>query len=450
MKLLPVLFLWLALALVAPAQNWPSFRGAHASGVAESAHPPATWNAETASNVLWKTAIPGLAHSSPVVWGERVFVTTAISANADTPFEYGLTDTAAAAKDVSPHTWRVYCLDKQSGRILWEKSVHSGVPKVRRHVKASQANSTPATDGQYLVALFGSEGLFCFTLEGKLLWQKDLGVLAGGWTPANGLQWGFGSSPVIYQQLVIVQCDTQDQSFIAAFSLKDGKEVWRTPRTEDTSWSTPTIASDFGAGAGRAGNRRGAELVTAGTKFYRGYDPLTGRELWRLADGADVKIPTPIVAHGLYFLGGGSAQEKLNFFAVRAGSQGELKATPEGGVAWHSQAIKPHVVTPIVVGDFLYVCTDTGILTQFEAKTGAAGYRARLGRGASFSASPVAADGRIYFASEDGEVFVIKAGAQFELLARNPVGEVMLATPAISGSLLIVRGQHHVFAFKEK
>jgi len=427
--------IWLAGS--AYAQNWPSFRGQRASGVADGTNPPVTWDAEKSVNIAWKTAIPGLAHSSPVVWGDRIFVTTAISSNEKTPFEYGLIDTAASAKDASKHIWRVYCLDKNSGRILWDKTVHEGVPKVQRHTKASQANPTPATDGKYLVTFFGSEGLFCFDLDGKLLWQKDLGILNGGWTPAKGLEWGFGSSPVLYKNLVIIQCDIQGQSFLAAFNLKDGKQVWRTQREEDSSWSTPTILE----------TGSGAELVASGTKYHRGYDPLTGKELWRLADGADVKIPTPVAAHGLYFLGGGSSHEKLNFFAVRAGARGEIKSNE--ALAWQSNSIKPHVVTPIVYGDFLYVCTDSGILTQFNARSGEAGFRGRLGRGTAFNASPVAADGRIYFASEDGDVFVIKAGTTFELLARNPIGEVMLATPAITDRMLIVRGQHHVFGIRE-
>lgn len=424
------------LAGSAYAQNWPSFRGAQASGVADGMNPPVTWDAPKGTNILWKTPIPGLAHSSPIVWGNRIFITTAISGDPNSPFEYGLTDTAASAKDTTKHSWRVYCLDKNSGRVLWEKTAHEGVPKVSRHMKASHANSTPATDGKYLVAFFGSEGLFCFDLDGKQLWKQDLGLLDGGWSSAKGLQWGFGSSPVIFKNLVIVQCDTQGQSFLAAFNLKDGKQVWRTSREEDTSWSTPTINETGGQ----------AELVSSGTKFFRGYDPLTGKELWRLADGTDVKIPTPVTAHGLYFLGGGSANEKLKFFAVRAGTKGDVK--PNEGLAWQSSAIKPHVVTPIVYGDFLYTCSDSGILTQFNAKTGEAGFRGRLGRGAAFNASPVAADGRIYFASEDGEIFVIKAGATFELVARNPIGEVMMATPAITDRMLIVRGQHHVFGIK--
>ncbi|MFL6546962.1 MAG: PQQ-binding-like beta-propeller repeat protein, partial [Candidatus Udaeobacter sp.] len=176
-----------------------------------------------------------------------------------------------------------------------------------------------------------------------------------------------GSSPIIYKQLAIVQCDTQKRSFIAAFNLADGKRVWETPREEDSSWTTPVVyeANDH------------AELITSGTKFYRGYDPLTGKELWRLADGVDVKIPTPVVANGMYFLSGGDAHVKRTFYALHAGLKGEIKPDDSAGIAWQSPVIKPHIVTPIVYGDYLYVCTDNGVLTQYNAKTGEPGYRAR-------------------------------------------------------------------------
>lgn len=443
MKYLLALILCVAAAPSVDAQNWPSFRGPSASGVADGNNPPTTWDGEKSINILWTTPIPGLGHSSPVVWGDRVFITTAVSSAATSQFVHGMTETAESADDTSKHSWRVYCLDKNTGRIIWEKAVYEGTPKVKRHVKASHANSTPATDGKYLIVSFGSEGMYCFDLEGKLLWRQDLGVLDGGWTAGPDMHWGFGSSPIIYKHLAIVQCDTQNQSFIAAFNLADGKQVWRTPRQEDSSWSSPAIYE----------SKDHAELITSGTKFYRGYDPLTGKELWRLADGIDVKIPTPIAAHGLYFLTGGSAHERRTFYAVRAGVKGEIKPaeTPDGNasIAWQSPVIRPHIVTPIVYGDYLYICTDNGVLTQYQARTGAPTLRARLGNGGSFAASPVASDGKIYFANEDGEVFVIKAGSTYELLARNPLGEVMIATPAITGRMLIIRGEHHVFGIRE-
>ena len=440
MKLLFVLALCLASASLAHAQNWPAFRGPNGAGVGDGNNPPTTWDAEKSTNILWKTPIPGLGHSSPVIWKDRIFITTAISSATNSEFVHGLTDTGASANDASKHRWRVYCLDKNTGRIIWEKTIYEGVPKVKRHVKASHANSTPATDGKHLIVSFGSEGLYCFDFDGKLLWKQDLGVLDGGWSSDAESHWGFGSSPIIYKQLAIVQCDTQNQSFIAAFNLVDGKRVWQTAREEDSSWSTPTIYERQGR----------AELITSGTKYYRGYDPLTGKELWRMADGVDVKIPTPIATNDLYFLGGGSPDGRRAFYAVRAGIKGEIKPTDTQSIAWQNPQIRPHIVTPIVYDGYLYVCTDNGILSQYQATTGESTFRARLGHGASFSASPVAADGKLYFASEDGDVFVIKAGSTFELLARNAMGEVMIATPAITGKMIIIRGQNHVFGIGTK
>ena len=442
MRFLAALVLCVASVSLTYSQNWPSFRGHNGAGVGDGNAPPTAWDAEKSINVLWKTPIPGLGHSSPIVWGNRIFITTAVSSAADSQFVHGLTDTPASANDNSKHSFRVYCLDKNTGRIVWEKAIYEGVPKVKRHVKASYANPTPVTDGKKLVVSFGSEGLYCFDLEGKLLWQQDLGVLDGGWSSDPAFHWGFGSSPVIYKHLVIIQCDTQNQSYVAAFNLANGKRVWQTPREEDSSWSTPTIYE----------GKDSAELITSGTKYYRGYDPLSGKELWRLADGVDVKIPTPVAANDLYFLGGGSSNARHPFYAVRAGVKGEINPAEAGttSIAWQSLQIRPHIVTPIVYGEYLYACTDNGILSQYQAKTGESGFRVRLGGGGSFSASPVAADGKLYFVSEDGDVFVVKAGPQYELLARNAMGEVVMATPAIADKMIIIRGQNHVFGIGEK
>ena len=442
MKSLLAVALTLGLASAAYSQNWPSFRGQNGAGVGDGNNLPTTWDIEKSTNVFWKTPIPGLGHSSPIIWGDRIFVTTAVSSVPNSQFVHGLTETPASADDNSKHSFRVFCINKKTGQVMWEKVIYEGAPKTKRHVKASFANPTPATDGKNLIISFGSEGLYCFDLNGKLLWKLDLGTLDGGWTAGPDFHWGFSSSPLIYKQLVIVQCDTQNQSFVAAFNVSNGKRVWQTPRQEDSSWSTPTIYE----------GKDGTELITSGTKYYHGYDPLTGKELWRLADGVDVKIPTPIVANDLYFLGGGSSHERHSFLAVRAGVRGEIKLseTDAKNIAWQNTQIKPHIVTPIVYRDYLYVCTDNGIVSQYQAKTGEPTFRARLGSGGSFSASPVAAEGKLYFFSEDGDVFVIKADSRFELLARNAMGEVVMATPAIGGNMIIVRGQNHLFGIGAK
>src|SRR5262245_38306094 len=266
----------------AQAQNWPTFRGQNASGVADGKPLPASWDAEKNINLAWKVAIPGFGHSSPVVWGDKVFITTAVSSDPNATFRHGLFGDVDSAKDLSKQTWKIYALDKKTGKILWERVAWEGIPKTKRHIKSSFANSTPATDGRFVVAFFGSEGLFCYDLKGNLKWKQDLGVLDAGWFFDPDYQWGTASSPIIYQDLVIVQCDIQKGSFIAAYNLKNGKQVWRTSREEISSWGSPTIV---------AGPKR-VELVTNATKAVRGYDPLTGKELWKLTGNPEITATT--------------------------------------------------------------------------------------------------------------------------------------------------------------
>ena len=437
------LFLSLAVGSAAGvyAQNWPAFRGVNASGVADGAKTPITWNVERSQNILWKTGIPGLSHSSPIVWGNRVFVITAISSDAKARFD-AKDRGIGLANDDANHTWRIYALDKQTGRILWEKTAYEGVPRAKRHVKATQANSTPVTDGKYVVALFGSQGLACYDVNGKLLWKQDLGVLNPGLWDDPTSSWGHASSPVIYKDLVFVQADGHKQSFIAAFNLKDGKRAWRADRGEITSWSTPTINEAKGR----------TELIANGGRYVRGYDPSTGKELWRFADSdTQVKMQAPLVAGGLIYITGGYPPGR-QMWAFRSGAVGDisLKSGQETNdfIAWRSSKGSPYTPTPIIYQELLYVCADNGVLSAYEAKTGALVYQERLP--SSFSASPIAADGKLYLASQDGEVFVVKAGRKYELLATNPMGQALMATPAISHGMLIVRGENTIYAISER
>lgn len=434
---------WLCVAAVthAQAQNWPSFRGPGASGVVEG-KAPQTWDATKGVNIVWKTEIPGLAHSSPVIWGGRVYVTTAVSSDAKAVFKHGLYGDVDPSPDVSKHSWRVYCLDKRTGKVIWEKVAHEGTPKTKRHPKSSQASSTPVTDGKHVVAFFGSEGLYTYDADGKLLWKQDLGSLNAGWFYDPDYEWGGGSSPIIYKNLVIVQCDIQKNSFVAAYDINDGHRVWLTPREEIPSWGTPTIYE----------GQPHAELITHATKFIRAYDPMTGKELWRLSGNSEITTPTPFVAHNLIFITNGYRTVQP-IFAIRPGGSGDitLKEGQESSdfIAWSKKRGGPYMSTPVVYGDYLYVCSTQGIIACYNAKTGERLYQQRLGEGGAYSASPVAADGKVYFTSEDGDVFVVKAGPKYELLATNPIGEVCMASPAISDGMIFVRAEHHVFAFGE-
>src|SRR5207244_4941291 len=227
---------------VAAPLNWPSFRGADGTGVAEGQNPPVAWNGPKNESIRWKTPIPGLGHSCPVVWGDRVFVTTAVSSGeADPKIRVGNYGDVESVNDTSKHSWQVICLNRDSGQVLWTRTAYEGVPKIKRHLKGSQANCTPATDGRHVVACFGSEGLYCYDFAGKLLWKRDLSTLDSSFALDREYEWGFGNSPVLHDGLCILQCDLSRDSFIAAFRLEDGSTVWSTPRDEIPSWSSPVV-----------------------------------------------------------------------------------------------------------------------------------------------------------------------------------------------------------------
>jgi outer membrane protein assembly factor BamB len=426
----------------AMAGDWPQFRGPSASGVGDGSKPPVHWDAIKNTNVVWKTEIPGLSVSSPVVWGDRVFVTTAISADTKQSLRTGLFGDTDPVIDNSTHQWKLLALDKKTGKILWEQIAHEGTPKTKRHPKSSQASATPVTDGKVVVAYFGSEGLFAYSTEGKLLWKKDVGLQNAGWFFDPDSEWGAASSPVIHKNTVILQCDRQKDSFIAAYDLKDGKELWRTARAEIPAWGTPTIVQ---------GKDR-AEVVTNATKAIRGYDADTGKELWTLGPNSEVTCTTPVSANGLIFVTAGYPPVQP-IYAIKVGSSGDLTLKDgkqsSDAIAWSTQRGGVYLPSPIVYGDHLYTVNNNGILTAYEAKTGQRVYQQRVGEGGSFTASPIAAAGKLYIATEDGDVFVVKAGPQYELIAKNPVGEAILATPALAGDLLIVRGAKHLFAIAE-
>ncbi len=419
--------------------QWPSFRGPSASGVADGQNPPTAWDPETGHNVLWSTPVPGLGHSSPVVWGDRIFLTTAVSADPDAVFRYGTDGRQDRRSDRSRNAWYVYAIDRRGGAVVWVREAISGSPSVQRHPKNSYASATPATDGEHVVVLMATGGVFCYDFDGELLWDVDLGPLDAGASYDTAYQWGAASSPIIWQDLVIVQADQQEGSFIAAFDIGTGEEVWRTPRDLISSFSTPTI---------HVGPER-TELVTNGAGAMHGYDPASGEELWRMSGSSLNTTPTPVSDRGLVYVASGYRTRPI--FAIRSGATGDISLaageSSNAHVAWSSPRDGPYIATPLVYRGHLYVVSANGVLTVFDSATGERVYQRRIGdTGGAYSASPIAGDGRIYLTSEDGDIFVVRAGPEYELLATNRMGEVCLATPAISEGQLFIRTTGHLFA----
>ncbi len=425
-------------------QEWPSFRGYSASGIAEGYRLAVKWDIEQSQNILWKTYIPGLGHSSPIVWGNRIFITTAVKDKGESSLKTGLYGDVRSVKEENIFSWHVYCLDRENGKILWERLSYTGKPKVKRHPKASHASSTPCTDGNYIVAFFGSEGMYCYDMEGNLIWKKDLGELDWGFFSRPAAQWGGGSSPVIHQQKVIVQCDVQKNSFIAAFDLKDGSQIWKTPRDEVPTWGTPTIYM----------GREHSQIIVNGFKHIGGYDISTGKEIWKMRGGGDIPIPTPVVAHDLVYIT--NAHGRMSpIYAIRLSASGDISLDENESsnkyIAWSYSKDGNYIPTPIIYKDYLYCCSQRGIMSCIEAVTGKLLYSENLDSSfVAVSASPVAADGKIYCTAEDGNIYIVEAGSEFKLAGVNKMNETCMATPAISRGDLFFRTRHHLVAISER
>ncbi|HVF91115.1 MAG TPA: PQQ-binding-like beta-propeller repeat protein [Blastocatellia bacterium] len=418
-----------------PEQNWPGFRGTGAQGVADGYPTRAAWNADAAagklSGVSWRAEIPGLGHSSPIVWGDRIYVATAVRLSGKASLRIGYYGDVKPAQDNDEQKWMILCFDKKSGKRCWQQVVRTSKPATERHEKSTHANTTLITDGQRLVAFFGSEGLYCFDLKGKLLWSKNLGVINNSW---HGIGWGYSSSPSLYRDRIVLLCDDPGNPFLAAFHLSDGKELWRVSRKGDCegSWGTPLIHDD--------GAR--AQVVTNGWPYIISYDLESGKELWRLRGGGDIPIPTPFVADGLIVVSNAHGG-KAPLFAIRPTARGDISLAPgstsNDSIVWSVPNGGSYISTPVVYRGYIYLANHNGVLRCFDFKTGTKMYEERLGADSSCSASLVAADGKIYCPAEQGVIHVIKAGPTLEVLAKNEMGEPCLATPAVSQGVLYFR-----------
>ena len=412
--------------------NWPQYRGNSSNGLGEGS-PAVEWDGVKGKNIKCKTPIPGLGYSSPVIWGHRVFLTTAVPAKGGSSVKLGLYGDIAPVDNEGEQTYIVFCLDRRTGKILWQRTAISGQPKVKRHPKSSLANPTPATDGRHVVVSFGSEGLYTYDLDGKLLWKKDLGVLDAGYFRAPEAQWGYASSPIIHDGKVIIQADVQKDSFLAAYNVQTGVELWRMPRADVSTFGTPAVVP--GANA---------QVVVNGWKHIGGYDVATGKERWRLEGTGDIPVPTPLYGGGLIIItsahGGGRP-----IYAIRPDAKGDL-SKDRSAITWTQERSGNYMQTPLLAGGLGYFCYDNGVLTVFELSSGERIFQQRLGTASGFTSSPVAAGGRLYITNEDGHTFVLQQGKEYKLLAENDLGESVMASPAIADGVLYIRGGQHLFA----
>ncbi|HLN31473.1 MAG TPA: PQQ-binding-like beta-propeller repeat protein [Gemmataceae bacterium] len=408
--------------------NWPVFRGGQAAGVAEDPNLPVTWS--TTKNVAWKTEIPGTGWSSPIIWGDKIFLTSVIQEGQGKLPKKGLYFGGEQMKpppDV--HRWMVYCIDARTGKILWESLAHKGVPSSTHHIKNTYASETPVTDGERVYAYFGNLGLFCYDLDGKPQWSQhwDSNPTAYGW--------GTASSPIVYKDRLYIVNDNDKHSFLVALDKFTGKDVWRVERDEKSNWATPFIWE----------NDKRTEIITCGRKKVRSYD-LNGKLLWELGGMSSITIPTPLAKGGLLYICSGYVGDKRRpIFAIRPGAAGDISLKENENsnewIVWCRKQAGPYNPSPIAYGDYLYVLYDRGLFSCYDLRTGKEVYaKERMGPGATaFTTSPWAYGGKVFCLSEDGDTFVIKAGPKYELLGKNSLEEMCMATPAIAHGSLFIR-----------
>ena len=447
MKTRIIITLFICLASPSPSHasaagdaNWPQFRGSDAAGVSANANLPDTWSAT--ENVAWKTDLPGRSWSSPIVLGDRVFLTAVVNVGESEPPKKGLYlggDRPLPPK--SDHLWKVLCLDLITGKVQWEKTVHQGVPQTPIHLKSSYGAETPVTDGQRIYALFGNLGVFAFTLEGGEVWSKRIEPRK------TAFGWGTAASPVLHDGRLFIVNDNQEQSELFALDANTGKELWRVDRDEKSNWATPFVWEP--------GQR--TELITSGSRAVRSYD-LDGKLLWSFRGMSNIVIPTPLAGGGLLFVSSGYVGDKLRpLYAIRPGAGGDITLKPgettNEFIAWSNPVAGPYNPSPLFYDGRLYVLYDRGLVSCLDAKTGKVLYdRERLLEGLAFTSSPWAAAGRVFCLNEDGVCYVLRAGDKYELLHTNKLAEddMCMATPALVGDRLVIRTAARLYCIRAR
>ena len=434
-----ILVLTVVPARTVHAQHWQQFRGPQAGVAADDPRLPDTWT--TTENVAWRIDIPGRSWSSPIVWGDHVFVVTAV--NTTTPSQPlnpvityharslgGTMSGADITKPTDEHRWTLYVIDVRTGRIRWERQIQAALPLQPVHQKNSYASETPITDGERVYVYLGYAGMFAFDMNGAPVWSKPIDA------PRMRTGWGTAASPVLHDGRIYIVNDNEERSFIAAFDARTGTQLWRTPREDERSnWSTPFVWQ----------NEQRTEIVTTGTRKVRSYDT-NGNLLWELAGMTSIHAVTPVAGHGLLFVSSGYFPDNPRpTYAIRPGARGDISLrageTSNEFIAWSNPTLASAYPSPLVLGDQYYTLMDRGFLTSNDPRTGKEVYgRQRIAvDSGTFTASPWAYNGKIFAISEDGDTFVMQAGPSFKLLGRNALEEMTLASPAVANGSLFIR-----------
>lgn len=423
---------------VSADSNWPQFRGSGARGTTNESKIPDRWSAT--ENVAWKRDIPGRGWSSPVVWGNHLFLTTVVNTGESEAPKKGLY--FGGDRPLPPgsnHQWKVLCLDLETGEVRWERQVHEGKPKSSIHIKSSYASETPVTDGERVYCCFGNVGIFCFDFAGNEQWRYELPALP------TRFGWGTAASPVLHEGRLYYCHDNDKESYLLALDARTGKEVWKIPREEKSNWATPYVWK----------NEQRTEIVTPGSGGVRSYD-LDGKLLWTLKGMSSITIATPFEANGLLFVSSGYVMDqKRPVYAIKPGAKGDISLT-EGRtsnefIAWSQPKGAPYNPSTLVEDNRLYVLYDRGLIGCFDARYGQELYSPqRLPDGRAFTSSPWAAGGKVFCLNEDGVTFVLKAGDSLELLHTNALADddMGMATPAIAGDRLLIRTAARVYCIQ--
>jgi outer membrane protein assembly factor BamB len=424
-------------------RQWHGYRGYMSYGFLDNAKLPESFDVGNGNNIKWKIKVPGLGISSPVIWDNNLFITTAVSNSDTVGFNPGSQIGVVSVTDSSVHQWKVICIDKNTGRIIWDKVAHTGIPAMKRHPKSSHANTSVATDGKYVVAFFGSEGLYCYDMNGNLQWQKNFGVLKSVFFTMKTAQWEFASSPLIYNGVLIIQVDVLENSFLAAYDLKSGKELWKTKRDDYPGWSTPNIYKAAGK----------SYIAVNGFNHIGGYDFETGKEIWRLSGGGDIPIPTPIAGENLIYING-SHGKFSPVFAISNMAKGDIslseQATSNEFIKWSKPRLGSYIQSLLLYRNHLYNIQWNGTVTCMDPISGNEIFTGKLGKARSFYASPVASDGKIYITDDQGTVYIFQDGTEFKVLAEISLNEPSMTAAAITDGIIFFRTQHYLIAVGKK